>query len=100
MAAPEYMNDLRLALVWPSFTTIVAYECVHVICARARFYHAFLRRCFNNTVLLKQSAYINRGLFLGRYVIDTVRVFLPKRPLTTVRSGFCVHELQIVRLQK
>ena len=56
MAAPEYMNDLRLALVWPSFTTSVAYEYVHVICACARFYHAFLRRCFHNKVLLKQSA--------------------------------------------
>ena len=30
MAAPEYMHDLRLALVWPSFTTSVAYEYVHV----------------------------------------------------------------------
>jgi len=29
--------------------------------------HAFLCRCFDNTVLLKQSAYRNRGLFLGRY---------------------------------
>ena len=33
------------------------------ICACARFYHAFLRRCFDNTVLLKQSAYRKRGLF-------------------------------------
>ena len=30
-------------------------------------------------------------------VIDTVRVFLPKCPLTTVRSRFSVVELQIVR---
>jgi len=30
-------------------------------------------------------------------VIDNVRVFLPKCPLTTVRSRFSVDELQIVR---
>jgi len=30
-------------------------------------YNPFLSRCFDNTVLLKQSAYRNRGLFLGRY---------------------------------
>jgi len=29
-------------------------------------------------------------------VIDTVRVFLPKCPLTTVRSRFSADELQIV----
>ena len=45
----------------------IRYDCRLWICARARFYHAFLRRCFDNTVLLKQSAYIYRGLFLGRY---------------------------------
>ena len=28
--------------------------------------NAFLGRCFDNTVLLKQSAYRNRGLYLGR----------------------------------
>ena len=31
------------------------------------------------------------------YVIDTERVFLPKCPLTTVRSRFSADELQIVR---
>ena len=40
----------------------VRYECRRIIFARA-----FLRRCFDNTVLLKQSAFRNRGLFLGRY---------------------------------
>jgi len=43
------------------------FDCRLWICAHARFYHAFLRRGFDNTVLLKQSAYRNRGLFLGRY---------------------------------
>jgi len=31
------------------------------------------------------------------YVIDTVRVFLPKCPLTTVRSCFSADKLQDVR---
>ena len=31
------------------------------------------------------------------FVIDTVRVFLPKCPLTTIRSRFSADELQIVR---
>ena len=44
----------RLTLVWPSFPMIVA------LCARANFAHAFLLRCFDNTVLLKQSD-------IGRY---------------------------------
>ena len=94
------MLIIGLSITFDISMAFIRYDCRLWICARARFYHAFLRRCFHNTVLIKQSAYINRGLFLGRYVIDTVRVFLPKRPLTTVRSGFCVHELQIVRLQK
>jgi len=33
------------------------------------------------------------------YVIDTVRVFLPTCPLTTVRSRFNADKLQIVRGQ-
>jgi len=32
-----------------------------------------------------------------KYVIDTVRVFLPKCPLTTVGNRFSADELQIVR---
>jgi len=31
------------------------------------------------------------------YVIDTVRVFIPKCPLTTIGSRFSADELQIVR---
>ena len=31
------------------------------------------------------------------YVRDTVRVFIPKCPLTTARSRFSVEEIQIVR---
>jgi len=38
----------------------VAYEFVYV--------HVFLRRCFDNIVLLKQSAYRNRGLFYADIV--------------------------------
>mgnify|MGYP000165099964 CR=1 FL=1 len=53
------IKRLTLVHVWTSFAKIVAYEYVHA--------HAFLRRCFDNTVLLKQSAYRNRGLSLGRY---------------------------------
>jgi len=34
----------------------------------AHFYHPFLRRSFDNTVLLKQSAYRNRGLFYADIV--------------------------------
>jgi len=41
----------------------IRYDCRLIICARARSYHAFLCRCFDNTVLLKQSAYRNRRLF-------------------------------------
>jgi len=41
---------------------IVAYEFVHVQISPM----LFLRRCFDNTVLLKQSAYRNRTV-LGRY---------------------------------
>jgi len=45
----------------------VAYEYVHVQIERSRWSsilipHAFLPRSFDNAVLLKQSAYINRGL--------------------------------------
>ena len=36
-----------------------------------RFYHPFMRKCFDNTVLLKQSAYIYRGQFS----VDIVVVF-------------------------
>jgi len=43
------------------------HDCRLWICARANFAHAFLCRCFDKTVPLKQSAYRNRGLFLGRY---------------------------------
>ena len=45
----------------------ILHDCRLWICARANFARAFLRRWFDNTVLLKQSAYRNRGLFLGRY---------------------------------
>ena len=45
----------------------ICHDCCLWICACANFAHAFLCRCFNNTVLLKQSAYRNRELFLGRY---------------------------------
>ena len=40
------------------------YGCPLIICAHARFYHAFLRRCFDNTVILKQSPNRNRGLLV------------------------------------
>ena len=33
------------------------------------------------------------------YVIDTVRVFFPKCPLTTVRNRFSADELQISRVE-
>ena len=36
-------------------------------------------------------------LVYNLYVLDTVRVFLPKCPLTTVRSRFSADELQLVR---
>ena len=36
-------------------------------------------------------------LHMAFYVIDNVRSFLPKCPLTTVRSRFSADELQIVR---
>jgi len=42
-------------------------DCCLWICACANFVQAFLRRCFDNTVLFKQSAYRNRGLFWGRF---------------------------------
>ena len=45
----------------------IRYDCRLWNCARAHFYHAFLRRCFDNTLLLKQLAYRNRRLLLGRY---------------------------------
>jgi len=45
-----------------TFARIVAYEYV-----QCKFHPCFLLRCFYSTVLLKQSAYRNRGLFLGRY---------------------------------
>ena len=41
----------------------IRYDCRLCICARARFYHAFLRKWFDSIVLLKQSAFRNRGLF-------------------------------------
>ena len=44
----------------------IRYDCRLWICTLTRFYHAFLRRCFDNTVLLKQSAYRN-SVFLGRH---------------------------------
>jgi len=34
----------------------IRHECRLWICACANFVHAFLRRCFDNQVLLKQSA--------------------------------------------
>jgi len=43
--------------------TFIRHDCRLSKCARANFAHAFLRTCFDNTVLLKQSAYRNRGLF-------------------------------------
>jgi len=39
----------------------IRHDCRLWICACARFDHAFLRRYFDNKVLLKQSAYRNRG---------------------------------------
>jgi len=36
-------------------------------------------------------------LYTDDYVIDTKRVFLPKCPLTTVRSHFSADDLQIIR---
>ena len=41
----------------------------------------------------------NRTCAIMLYVIDTVRVFLPKCPLITVRNRFSADELQIVRVE-
>jgi len=51
-----------LKLTFDISMAFISYDCRLWICARARFYHAFLRRYFDNTTLLKQSAYRNRGL--------------------------------------
>ena len=55
-----------LKLTFDISMAFIRYGCHLCICVRARFDHVFLRRCFDNTVLLKQSAYNNRGLFWGR----------------------------------
>jgi len=52
-----------LKLTFDISMAFIRYDCRLWLCARARFYHAFLCRCFDNTVLLKQSAYIIWGLF-------------------------------------
>ena len=56
-----------LKLTFDISMAFICYDCFLWICARARFYHAFPRRCFDNTELLKQSSNRNRGLFFGRY---------------------------------
>ena len=69
---------------------IVAYEYVQIS-------HAFLRRCFDNTVLLKQCAYRNRGLFLGRYCdVSSYTILHPSVTTTTTlndptRQGLVFH---------
>jgi len=40
-----------LKLTFDISRVFIRYACRLWICARARFYHAFLRRCFDNTVL-------------------------------------------------
>ena len=57
-----------LKLTFDISMAFIRYDCRPWIRARARFYHAFLRRCFDNTILLKQSAYRNRGLFYADIV--------------------------------
>ena len=54
-----------LKLMFDIGNAFICYDCRLWMCAR--FYHAFLIRCFDNTVLLQQSAYRNREVFLGRY---------------------------------
>ena len=65
--ASQHMDWLTGFKVGPEARITWLYTCRLWICACARFYHACLCRCFDNTVLLKQSAYRKRVLFLGRY---------------------------------
>ena len=52
-----------LKLTFAISMVFICYDCRLWISARARFYHAFLRRCFDNTDCFKQSGYRNGGLF-------------------------------------
>jgi len=73
-----------LKLTFDISMAFIRYDCHLIICARVRFYPAFLRRCFDNTVLLKQCAYRNRGLFFGRYCdVSSYKynTFLKSRPV-------------------
>jgi len=55
---------------------------------------AFLRIYFDNTVLLKQSAYINREVFLGKYC-DVSSYKLLLEPLTTLALLFTSRDLLV-----
>ena len=55
--------------------TFIRHDCRLWICAR--FYHAFLRRCFDNTVLLKQSAYRTSRLFSDIVTYRRIRQWYP-----------------------
>jgi len=55
-----------LKLTFDISMAFIRYVCRLWFFARARFYHGFLRICFDNKVLLKQPVYINRGRFLCR----------------------------------
>ena len=48
-----------LKLTYDISIAFFRYDCRLWICAHANFYHAFLRRYYDNTVLLKQSIYRN-----------------------------------------
>ena len=62
----------------------IRHDCRLWICARANFAHAFLCRCFDNAVLLKQPAYRNRILFQADIVTyRRIRKFIRGRAMKT-----------------
>ena len=79
----------------------IRHDCRLWIYARANFAHAFLRRCFDNTELIKQSAYRNTGLFLGRYCDVSTYTFQVTDSMqwdfTEIRINVCVTYRYLIR---
>ena len=103
------LRSLNYTNVWDHLTTQMSeitklHKCLRSLnytCLRSLDYKCLRSLNYTNVwdhliTQLVQQQYTHYTMVIN-YVIDTIQVFLPKYPLTTVRSCFSADKLQIVR---